>query len=175
MKKRFISMLCAFSLALLLAVPISAANHSPIVQDEILAINAVASDFDFESASPNPGYVDKTSLWIGEKIPTFEVQNNSLYPLSISFYPILNENGVIVAHAMTSTIEGFSMAGISCQLVSSLNDFAKENSNPEFALIYDTLGATTKSFFWLKMIFRLALKPDHILKMFQLPTILILS
>ncbi|OKZ72633.1 MAG: hypothetical protein BHV93_04030 [Clostridiales bacterium 52_15] len=29
------------------------------------------------------------------------------------------------------------MAGISCQLVSSLNDFAKENSNPEFALIYD--------------------------------------
>ena len=137
MKKRFISMLCAFSLALLLAVPISAANHSPIVQDEILAINAVASDFDFESASPNPGYVDKTSLWIGEKIPTFEVQNNSLYPLSISFYPILNENGVIVAHAMTSTIEGFSMAGISCQLVSSLNDFAKENSNPEFALIYD--------------------------------------
>lgn len=137
MKKRFISMLCAFSLALLLAVPISAANHSPIAQDDVLAISTVARDFDFESAFPISGYVDISSLWIGERIPTFEARNNSLYPLSISFYPILNESGVIIAHAMTSTVEGSSMSSISCQLVNSLNDFAKENFNSEFALIYD--------------------------------------
>lgn len=138
--KRCLSLVLSFTLLIpILCVSTFAEDQTDraisAIQDVIENISSEKEYYGFEN-------VDLSSLWVGDIIPTYLVENNTLIPSTgMDYYPILDDAGTLISLAIVTSGSDKNFANISLELVSLINQQIENNSNERIALIFDREGA----------------------------------
>ena len=101
-------------------------------------MSVIASDAEYYGLAEE----DTSNLWIGNRIPAYEVRNNAVFPLEqIALYPILNQSGELVMMAGLDLSREEPGVSISAELVTELRDCITASNTEQMAILYDKGGA----------------------------------